>query len=522
MRRKFAYGMSMVVLSLVLLSGCGKEEVFEQEVVQNVQEMEEESQSDEQENMEIESNINWAKAPVLSLTEWIDNRFADDGTLLVEGRFQVVEVSGEGYEAVAETVREWTIKQEEAFEESVDLNEGYALDEVGVSPSFYGYTSTVELNPTRADASVISLEGFYYDYSGGSHGNYFFSGATFDSQRGQQLTFWDLTEDKEAFAKKTLDTALEQITEEYGDGLFEGYEAIIREIWESEPDWYLDGAGLTIVFSPYEIGPYALGTVYARLTYQELGTLLKTEYQMGPQAGIAVLPLGEVAEISLNHETGEKGTVQLYLKSEEDDGGIHKYILKVGRHTEIAAQIDRLENIYLLQREDGRTFLLFDGDMASDDYVTYMYEITDSQIKKTYESSVCAYICKGTITTEGVRMGIRVDALGTYTAYGDFEIMENGSLESIREWYDIENSYEWQGLTNIRDLPVVVEGEETILPSGSHIRIIGTNMNGILKYQLSDSLEEGEIHYTTGEDNWPVYIDGINETEYFEMLPYVG
>lgn len=523
MRKQVMCTLNMALLSFVLLIGCGKTEVSQQEIVENIQETENDADGSVKEPTEtdVQEAISWRKAPILSSTEWVDNRFADDGTLLVEGRFQTVEVSGEGYEKAADAIRIWNTKQEAAFVENVDLNEEYALDEVGISTNFYGYSSTVEVSAVRVDASIISLEGFYYDYSGGVHGNSAFHGATFDSQTGQQLSFWDLAEDKEAFSKVTLETALEQVTEEYADGLFEGYEAIIREIWETEPNWYLDGAGLTIIFSPYEIGPYAMGPVYVRITYQELGTLLKSQYQMGAQAGVAVLPLGEVAEISLNHETGEKGMVQL-VRSEEDYGGIYQYILKVGEQTKVAAEIDRLEHIYLIQKENGRTFLLFDGDMASDDYVTYMYELTDGQIQKTYESDGCAFICEGTVTTEGVQLGMRVDALGTYTAYGNFEITEAGALEPVSEWYDINSSYEWQGLTNIKDLPVVVDGQEKVLPAGSQFRIIGTNRNGILKYQLVESLEEGEIYYTTGEDNWPIYIDGINENEYFEMLPYAG
>lgn len=532
MKKKLIYGCSMTLISLMLLNGCGKKEALEQEIVGMIQEVEENIQEAEiedkdevteegQTSVENTDYINWTKAPILSQTEWVDNRFADDGTLIVEGRFQSIEVSGEGYELVAEAIREWNKKEEESFAENVDLNESYALDEVGNNPNFYGYSSTVEISPVRTDASIISLKGFYYDYSGGVHGNYSSIGTTFDAQNGQQLSFWDLTEDKDAFSQYTLDEILKQVKAEVEEGgLFEGYEETIKRIWQNEPNWYLDGAGLTIVFSPYEIGPYALGEVYVRINYHELGALLKEKYQMRAQAGVAVLPLGEEAEISLNRVTGDKGIVELYSENDEDYAGLNQYKLRVSEQTIVAAETDRLDGIYIIQKENGRTFLLFEGDMASDDYVTYLYELTDGQIQKTYESDSCAFICEGTVTTEGMKLGIRVDALGTYMAYGNYEITEQGSLEPISEWYDIESSY--QGLTNIKDLPVVIEGEQTILPAGSQIRITGTNRNGILKYQKIDSIEEGEIHYTVGEDNWPVYIDGINENEYFEMLPYAG
>ena len=229
MKKKLIYGFNVALLSVMLLNGCAKNEVAQQEVVENVQEVEENEDVTTEEELEEEleedvtepiDDAHWAKAPILSQTEWIDNRFADDGTLLVEGKFQTMEVSGEGYELVAQAIREWNGKGEEAFVKNVDLNESYALAEVGNNPNFYGYSSTVEINPVRTDASIISLKGFYYDYSGGAHGNYSSIGTTFDVKTGQQLSFWDLTEDKDAFSQYTLDAALQQVTENYADVLF--------------------------------------------------------------------------------------------------------------------------------------------------------------------------------------------------------------------------------------------------------------------------------------------------------------
>ena len=40
-------------------------------------------------------------APAFTRTERIDNRYTEDGKLLVEGEFRGIEVSGQGYEAAA-------------------------------------------------------------------------------------------------------------------------------------------------------------------------------------------------------------------------------------------------------------------------------------------------------------------------------------------------------------------------------------------------------------------------------------
>ena len=68
-------------------------------------------------------------------------------------------------------------------------------------------------------------------------------------------------------------------------------------------------------------------------------------------------------------------------------------------------------------------------------------------------------------------------------------------------------------------------GEETTLPEGSTIRITAADNAGSARFlEISTGLE-GEISYEKGtqeEDGWRLYIDGVLEDEYFEMLPYAG
>ena len=217
-------------------------------------------------------------APTFTQTEWIDNRYTDDGKLLVEGEFKGIEVSGEGYEAAVKAVRDYFAEQEKAFQESMDLYEEAALEEMQYAVDFLGYSSSAEYSVGRIDSSVISVKGFHYAYTGGVHGNYGSVGATFDAKTGAELSFWDLAEDKQVFADATLNSCLTQVSAEYSEGLYSDYEEIIRSVWAEEPNWYLEAAGITVIFAPYEIGPYAMGEVYVTLPYQELADVMKSEY----------------------------------------------------------------------------------------------------------------------------------------------------------------------------------------------------------------------------------------------------
>lgn len=469
-------------------------------------------------------------APAFTRTERIDNRYTEDGKLLVEGEFRGIEMSGEGYEAAAKAVQDYFADKEKAFGESLDLYEESALDEMQYAVDFRGYSSSVESSVERIDSSVISIKSFHYDFAGGAHGNYGSVGATFDAKTGAVLSFWDLAKDKKAFAEATLENCLTQVSAEYGDGLYVDYEEIIRDVWAEEPNWYLDGTGITVIFTPYEIGPYAMGEVYVTLPYQEFADLLKPEYQMGCVSGMAVLTEGAAAAICLEKENSEKEsskkqTVKIYAENPGAgtvENGFQKILLDVGDKTEQVAELGRLSGIYLLRREDGRSFLLFDGDMASDDYITFVYEITDGVIQKVQELPMGTSIRPDGVTLQGVELGIRVDSLGTYVAYGAYQMTEAGTLEPVGEWLTIEPMYESQILTVVRELPVLVNGSKSVLPAGSRLQIIGTNGKDILRYRMVDDAQEGEIHYTRGENGWTVYIDGVSETEYFEDLPYAG
>lgn len=534
--RKQLYWLGILLAGLILFSGCSQAEGQKQPKQENssqgaagnqenngressIQPERDEGQQRTEETANTEEVI-WTPAPVISPTYWQDNRYTEDGGLLVEGTFQAFEVSGEGYEIVAEAIRGWFLGEEEAFVQSMNQKEEYAEEVLEDTPSFYPYYQNTKYNSTRADSSIISISCLYDEYFGGAHGLYGTWGTTFDVQTGERLSFWDLTGNREEFAKKTLEYCLELAKKEHEDMLFESYEATIRGVWETEPNWYLDGAGITIVFTPYEIGPFAMGEAHLTLPYQEFADLLLPEYQMGSQAGVAVLPEGVGAQINLGQVYSGKESVKLFARPVDGENyGLRTYVLELGEKTEIVAQMDRLVRSYLLQREDGRSFLLFYGDMASEDYVTYVYELTDGNIRKVQDGETGAFIQSGSVNAQGFTLGIRVDALGTYTAYGDYILTEDGLVEPAGEWCTIS-----QGsiLTTVRELPVMVDGRETVLPVGSRIQLIGTDRKGVLRYQMVNSVEEGEIHFTLGEGGWPVYIDGIEETAYFEDLPYAG
>ena len=152
----------------------------------------------------------------------------------------------------------------------------------------YACELTCDLYQTE---QMVSVSGLYYTYTGGAHPNVSRLGWNFDLTEG---TFFgpdllaDGTELQTAVAEEILRQA--QTPQEGGyipaDGYWEGYEALIAD-WGSYAVFF-DAAGMTVVFSPYELAPYAAGHQEFLISYDWLRP------HLGPH-GLELLGLGATA-----------------------------------------------------------------------------------------------------------------------------------------------------------------------------------------------------------------------------------
>lgn len=110
-----------------------------------------------------------------------------------------------------------------------------------------------------------------YFHSGGAHPYVYNDSYTFDLALGQFIDPTQISDDPEAFRVKTaalLVAQAEGLGEDYTSGYWNDYEEIIAH-W-NEAAVRFDRNGMTVIFSAYELGPYAMGPVELFLTYEEL------------------------------------------------------------------------------------------------------------------------------------------------------------------------------------------------------------------------------------------------------------
>lgn len=286
MKKKFA-----IVLSVILiagLAGCGAEgekasvtqtteEVIEEQTTE--EEITGEPVTEEMTEETAEETTTTEEEAAVSVTyeEEINNRFLEDGTVAMEVYYKNPVVSIPDYIDAQKLIQEDLNKRKDDFDISVNELESDArtfVEETKDTGSEMGpYKETVEYETKRADHKVISLLRSEYSYSGGAHGYTLVHGLNYDSSTGNPLTLDDISEDKEVLVECVKNYIYDVCDNgEYKDDVFPDYKPYVDNV-VADDLWYLDEDGITFIANAYELGPYAVGTMYFHISYDALDGL---------------------------------------------------------------------------------------------------------------------------------------------------------------------------------------------------------------------------------------------------------
>lgn len=231
---------------------------------------------------------------------------AEDGTLLLTSSVQIPQLvvlrqDGTAVETAQTAMEEQALAVADAFREGfrewieeTPYNELAAtareelewIREEGMEwYGNYAFDLTCTVYQTE---QMISVSGLHYTYTGGVHPNTSRLGWNFDLTEG---TFFgpDLLADGTALQTAVAEEILRQArTPQEGgyvpaDWYWEDYETLIAD-WVSTTVFF-DDTGMVVVFSPYELAPYAAGPQEFRFSYDWLHP------HLGPH-GLELLGLG--------------------------------------------------------------------------------------------------------------------------------------------------------------------------------------------------------------------------------------
>ena len=167
---------------------------------------------------------------------------------------------------VPEACRLWVDALISDYEaDTVDFAEDYDAEESWMFNWSFGISGTFESACKARNWQTYAFT--YDDYTGGAHGIYEQSYAVFDMKTGERIQEDDFLDTE---AEELLDMIYDRILENLDEDMWDA----IYEVPTLNGNFMVDDRGVCWVYNPYEIAPYALGSLDAFLTWDELSPFL--------------------------------------------------------------------------------------------------------------------------------------------------------------------------------------------------------------------------------------------------------
>lgn len=450
----------------------------------------------------------------------------DNVTLLSQGSSPFIYVRDEGYEALNEALALYSNENENLVNSVLAQMKEAAKEQqesFPESPSGYSLEYTVRIK--RADKKIFSFEEQCYSFTGGAHGNAAVSGYTYDSSTGKLLKLDDVVSDKEGLYEYLVQSLSDN--PDYKDGLFEGWEETVRqEVYEEETDgyifslrWTLAEDGMRVYFSPYDIGPWAMGTVTVTVPYSQENIGFSEEYL--PFKEQSVWPLKPYEELQLDTDgDGQEETVR-YEQTSDGNGMDLIYTVYVDESgTEINCTYG-VTNAYVMKDSAGNTW--FYGECRSDNDYRYLNIIDLKELKEKGEETSAptfsqAFYDDVPVDAQSFWLSGRGDLFSTFPVSKLYHIGENG----LPLTDDKDYTAAFWNIRTIQDVPAYTGTdfqEEAIVPAGTQLYVISTDEESKVTAETADGTR---YQFYIDGSQWPHTINGTDIEELFDGLIFAG
>ncbi|MCR5786014.1 MAG: DUF3298 and DUF4163 domain-containing protein [Eubacterium sp.] len=406
----------------------------------------------------------------------------------------------------------------------------------------YSYESSVSI--TRADETVVSILNGTYSYLGGAHPNYVLSGYNYDSKTGEKLEIEDVVNDVDAF----YNAVISQIEEsEYAteEMVYEDWQNTVYAYFYDDTYslvWNFTNEGLEVTFNPYELAPYAVGMITLDFSYDEYASLLKEEYV--EEEGLLCKEISSYADYELDID-GDGETEAVRVETNDDYENDSTFELSVivtvnGSQKTVLRDVNNSFNrAFLVENAEGEYYIYADIISDNDYHYLEVFDINDTSNGPSYIGySDCGAAYEGMIlNSEHFILSDRVNTLGSYTGYRECYVGEDGLPVAYGSEYMIKNYENIFGedtleteryLTLTQDLEVTVSDDknfetttEETLSSGDNIYPYATDAESYMIFKLSDG-RFAKVEIVKDEEEYVYYVNGINENDLFESVPYAG
>ncbi len=408
MKKRYLIGVSLaLVLAISALTGCkdSKDLSSDPAAEQTDEAGQEESTATKTPAAEAEEpegtadTGNASPLPALVIKTAQNNTRSDDGkVLLFSGTYSVPELTGESaakFPALDKALKNAAGSGIDDFNSGSAEYTGDAKIHYGEDPDFfqygsYYYNNTVLLR--RLDSRVLSYADYSESFMGGAHGMYGEAGVTYDVNTGEKLSLTDVLTTTDGLQQKIRDALLSVYPEDY---FFEDLDSGLSHLdptideYVSNPDdpddyrypfnWCLTPFGIRFYFPPYELAPYATGSLEAVLTYEDNPDLFTEEYLPDPEAGYVYDFPNEVSVLDITGD-GKADDLSCWKEYSGDD-----YTNAVGVSVSLDSNDASIKDVnigrgmiysHLVCPGDGKKYLYAEAEVNGDHYEYLVFDLS--------------------------------------------------------------------------------------------------------------------------------------------------
>lgn len=479
-------------------------------------------------------------------------------TLLAQENYDLIHVKADEYPALQKAIAIQNADMERAanieYAENLAAARQTVLENANLS---LGYTGTNEVKIGRVDDTVFSYVVTSTLYIGGEDPNCSHAGYTLNTQTGEPILLSEVIADKEAFIAKVIESLSQQEKELSGMVLssdstsnaktvfFKNWKDDVTKRLQSELAktkqaellsemagiiWTLDASGLRLYFSPYDLAPYAVGTVTVNIGYEDTA-LFQPIYLPRSKEAVLALDFNDTVYFDVNGD-GQAEYIYFLWQITDTTRMDWSLVVKVDGKFAAAISYGRPLRAWLMRDASGKAWL-YAENISDNDYRT-LEVFSLSGEKPDYIGSYHAGFWGNVPILPGnFIMGEHLDALSSYIGTRRYTLSENGMPTPLDPWFAIDGTIE---VTALRDVPAKLlsehiendaealktdaqSGLDGTIPSSTKLRFIRTDGTSFV-----DMLSEDGMLWRVSYDasSWPVLIDGIDAEECFDGIRYAG
>lgn len=449
---------------------------------------------------------------------------AKDHYDVFNGYMEFLEVYDETHATLAKAMEEDFKARREVFNTSCKemLDLALSASAGGEMSEYESYFNNVQVDVMRDDNKLLSVRRTENSFQGGVHGSMFIEGVTYDVATGRAVWLTELGVSKDEMIKKLI--AYFQETGMEGE-LFDDYqETIMGLVNDDMLQWYLNGRGVVAVFNQYDIAPYAAGYFEITIPYNQLSSFNKAYIPTGNV--YTEIPVNRQVSMDVTGDGKEEDILVEFIPDEENNDEMIPVLTLNGQRLSYDDCYCFDGRAYYTETVDGGHFIIIESTYLN--YYTTLSFTDVSSGQPVFNGANEAMRGVGAIfamTNTGAIIESHVDMLGTYLGTRSYQFSKNG-MTAIDERYAFSNGVweeERRGPVTKAEVPCRLEKngvlEDATLPAGIRIYPANSDENTVVGFYLEDGTY-GEILFERKDHT--VMINGIEESELFDELPYAG